>query len=249
MKKFFLIMFILGQIMAVVAAAPDVAISYRRMVNAGEFVKFYIGDVSGNADKFEARFILKDAAGKKVYTAPWSSFAGEGHTAMFGIDMLPFAYTDHLSCIVEVRQNGKIAHYDGFSPIQLEVVEIKDKSTVRQATSRIAGVALKRKFNDHGKMIISVSAKSPILKVEGLRDAQSVVTVSGDNRKKFTFEVPPESGFAIRNFKVTLADGKTWYSEMFPIPMTRDIRRVKVWHERAGRPVWVMVSGSRLRNR
>lgn len=250
MKKFLLTLFVLGQIWAVRAAAPDVEITYRRMVNAGEYVKFSLANVSGNAEQFDARFILKDAAGETVFTSPWSSFVGkEKDTAMFGIDMLPFAYTDHLSCVVEVRQNGKITKYSGFSPIQIEVVEIKDKSIVRQATSRIAKVALKRKFDDKGKMSVSVSAESPILKVEGLHDGQAVVTVPGENRKEFTFEVPTESAFKVRCFKVTLVDGKIVYSEMFPVPMTRDIRRVKVWHERFGRPVWVMVSGSRLRKK
>ena len=250
MKKFLLTLFVLGQILAVRAAAPDVEITYRRMVNAGEFVKFYIGNVSGNAEKFDARFILKDAAGETVFTSPWSSFAGKDKdTAMFGVDILPFAYTDHLSCIVEVRQNGKVAKYDGFSPIQIEVVDVKDKSIVRQATSRIAKVVLKRKFDDNGKMSVSVSAESPILNVEGLCDGQAVVTVPGKNRKEFTFDVPTESASPVRNFKVILADGKTRYSKMFPVPMTRDIRRVKVRHEKTGRSVWVMVSGSRLRKK
>ena len=250
MKKFLLTLFVLGQILAVRAAAPDVEITYRRMVNAGEFVKFYIGNVSGNAEKFEARFILKDAAGETVFTSPWSSFVGKyKDTAMFGVDILPFAYTDHLSCSVEVRQNGKVAQYSGFSPIQIEVVDVKDKSIVRQAVSRIAEVTLKRKFDDNGKMNVSVSAGSPILKVEGLRDAQAVLNVPGEDREEFTFAVPPESAFQVRNYKVTLADGKIWYSKMFPFPMTRDIRRVKVRHEKTGRPVWVMVSGSRLRKK
>ena len=250
MKILVSLLFVLPLMIFAGNKTPDVEIDYRRMVNAGEFVKFHISNVSGNADKFEARFILKNAAGENVFTAPWSSFAGkERHTAMFGIDMLPFAYTDHLSCIVEVRQNGKVVQYRGFSPILIEVVDVKNKGIVRQATSRIANVTLKRKFDDNGKMSVSVSAESPILKVEGLRDAQTILTVPGDNRKEFTFEVPQESGFAVRNFKVTLADGKTWYSKMFPVPMTRDIRRVKVWHEKYGRPVWVMVSGSRLRKK
>ena len=250
MKKFLLTLFVSGQILAVMAAAPDVEIDYRRMVNAGEFVKFHIGNVSGSAEKFEARFILKDAAGETVFTSPWSSFAGkERDTAMFGIDMLPFAYTDHLSCIVELRQNGKVVRYSGFSPIQIEVVDVKNKGIVRQAISRIAKVVLKQKFDDDGKMSVSVSAGSPVLKVEGLRDGKAVVTAPGENRKGFTFAVPPESAFLVRNFKVTLADGKIWYSKMLPFPMTRDIRRVKVRHEKTGREVWVMVSGSRLRNR
>ena len=248
MKKFIFTLLLFPLLLCAGNKTPDVEISYRRMVNAGEYVKFYIGDVSGNAEKFEARFILQDASGKDVYIAPWSSFSGkEQNTAMFGIDMLPLVYTDHLNCIVEIRQNGEIFKYDGFSPIQLEVVEIKDKGIFRQATSRIGKAFLKRKFDDNGKMTVAVSAESAILKVEGLRNAQAVVTVPGENRKEFSFSVPPESASAIRNFKVTLVNGKSWYSKMFPIPMTRDIRRVQLRHERTGRMVWVMVSGSRLR--
>ena len=118
MKKFLSSLLIFLPIAVVLAAKPDVEITYRRMVNAGEYVKFSIGNVSGNADKFDARFILKDAAGETVFTSPWSSFAGkEQHAAYFRVDTLPWAYSDHLSCVVEIRQNDKVTRYDGLLPI------------------------------------------------------------------------------------------------------------------------------------
>ena len=117
----------------------------------------------------------------------------------------------------------------------------------RQATSLIGKAALKRNFDDNGKMSVSVSAATPVAKVEGLINRQTVKLSPNGNNTKFSFKGPSISFFAMRNFKVTLADGKTWYSPMQPIPMTRDLRRVRVWHEKTGRPAWVMCSGSRLR--
>ena len=248
MKKFLSSLLIFLPIAVVLAAKPDVEITYRRMVNAGEYVKFSIGNVSGNADKFDARFILKDAAGKTVFTSPWSSFSGkEQHAAYFRVDTLPWAYSDHLSCVVEIRQNDKVTRYDGLWPIQVEVAANYNPGMFRQATSLIGKAALKREFDDNGKMSVAVSSATPVAKVEGFINGQTVKLSPGGNNTKFSFKGPSMFAFAMRNFKVTLADGKTWYSPMQPIPMTRDLRRVRVWHEKAGRPVWVMCSGSRLR--
>lgn len=248
MKILISLLFVLPLMILAGYNTPDVQITYRRMVNAGEYVKFSLVNVSGNAEKFDARFILKDAAGETVFTSPWSSFFGkEQHGAYFWCDTLPWAYTDHLNCELEIRQNGRITRYDGLLPIQVEVAVNYNPGMFRQATSLIGKATLKRNFDENGKMNISVAAQSPILKVEGVCNGQAVLTMPGNGRKQFSFEVPPELTFPVRNFKVTLADGKTWCSRMFPFPMTRDIRRVRVWHEKTGRPVWVMCSGSRLR--
>ena len=242
------LLFILPLLLFAGYNTPDVQITYRRMVNAGEYVKFSLANVSGNAEQFDARFILKDAAGETVFTSPWSSFFGkEQFTAYFWVDTLPWAYTDHLRCMMDIRQNGKITRYDGLLPIQVEVAVNYNPGMFRQATSLIGKAALKREFDNNGKMSVSVSAATPVAKVEGLINCQTVKLSPNGNNTKFSFKGPSISFFAMRNFKVTLADGKTWYSPMQPIPMTRDLRRVRVWHEKTGRPAWVMCSGSRLR--
>ena len=242
------LLFILPLLLFAGYNTPDVQITYRRMVNAGEYVKFSLANVSGNAEQFDARFILKDAAGATVFTSPWSGFSGkEQLAAYFWVDTLPWAYTDHLNCMVEVRQNDKVTRYDGLLPIQVEVAVNYNPGMFRLATSLIGKAALKREFDNNGKMSVAVSSATPVAKVEGLINGQTVKLSPNGNNTKFSFKGPSISFFAMRNFKVTLADGKTWYSPMQPIPMTRDLRRVRVWHEKAGRPVWVMCSGSRLR--
>lgn len=243
MKKLFSVVIILFAAVMLPAKAPDVEVSYRRMVNAGEYVEFKLSDVSGNAEPFQARFILENGFGEKVYTSQWVDFSGrERRGFCCYLDTLPWAANDHLILTVEIKQHDRISRYRNFAPIQVEVAGNYDSSRVCMATSRLADVRLKREGNT-----VTISSEHPVLRAEWMYNGRNIHTIFAGVSENVSGKIPDELSYLPGCVKVTLTNAKVWYSEPAPAMMTRDIRRVRVWHERFGRAETLMTSGSRLR--